>query len=149
MLCDRRAAAPDAITTVSAAQQPLRIIVTADLDFSRLAVGQGGGTVTLESGGRASVAGDIAPVGGHGFTGRVGITGSPNRTVRIALPVEIELTSATGGVARVRGIAADVPPVARLGPDGRLEFAFGGRLELRGAASGDYRGRIPVTVSYE
>ena len=48
----------------------------------------------------------------------------------------------------VVGLATDLGAAPRLGIDGRLQFRFGGRLQVTGSADGDYRGRIPVTVEY-
>ena len=150
LLCSDNAPAADAITTETERELPLNVDIIADLDFSRLVAGQGGGSVTLDPQGGPSVArGNVAPIGGYGFSGRVIVTGTPGRSVRIDIPSDAVLTSSTGRSARVSGIVTGLPPVVRLGPDGRLEFGFGGRLELDGEADGDYRGRIPVTVSYE
>lgn len=150
LLCSDSAPASDAITTETLRELPLNVDITADLDFSRLVAGQGGGSVTLDPQGGPSIArGNVAPIGGYGFSGRVIVTGTPGRSVRIDIPSDAVLTSSTGRSARVSGIVTGLPPVARLGADGRLEFGFGGRLELDGEADGDYRGRIPVTVSYE
>lgn len=129
--------------------QPLRIEVIADLDFSRLVAGRNGGSVRIDPDGSGSTVGGAALIGGYGFSARVLVSGTPGRTVRISLPHEVVLSAASGRVARVRDISANLPPLVRLGPDGRLEFAFGGRLDLDGEADGDYRGRIDVTVSYE
>lgn len=129
---------------------PLRISVTADLDFSRLVTGGSGGSVTIDpTTGQVRSEGQVGALGGLGFTGHALVEGSPGQTVRIDLPHEVRLTSATGGEVRIRDIISSLPARARLGPDGRLEFAFGGRLELDGRSDGDFRGRIPITVSYE
>lgn len=150
LLCSDSGTSSGAITTETVRELPLNVDITADLDFSRLVSGQGGGSVTLDPQGGPSVArGNVAPIGGYGFSGRVIVIGTPGRSVRIDIPSDAVLTSSTGRSARVSGIVTGLPPVVRLGPDGRLEFGFGGRLELDGEADGDYRGRIPVTVSYE
>lgn len=129
---------------------PLRVSVTADLDFSRLVSGGGGGSVTIDpTTGQLRSEGQVGALGGSGFTGHALVEGSPGQTVRIDLPNEVRLTSATGGEVRIRDIISSLPARARLGPDGRLEFAFGGRLELDGRSDGDFRGRIQITVSYE
>lgn len=129
---------------------PLRVDVIADLDFSRLVAGDGGGSITLDphSGG-GQTQGNVAPLGGYGFSGRVIVTGTPLRNVRISLPDSITLTASNGRTARVTQISTGEAPVLRLGVTGRLEFSFGGRLDISGNDDGDYRGRIPVTVSYE
>lgn len=129
---------------------PLRVDIVADLDFARIVAGNGGGSVTLDPrNGSGQSLGDVSPLGGYGFSGRVIVTGTPLRNVRITLPDSVTLTSTTGRTARVTSIQTGQSPVMRLSLLGRLEFAFGGRLELEGGADGDYRGRIPVTVSYE
>lgn len=129
---------------------PLRVSVTADLDFSRLVSGGSGGSVTIDpSTGQLRSEGQVGALGGSAFTGHALVEGSPGQTVRIDLPNEVRLTSATGGEVRIRNIVSSLPARARLGPDGRLEFAFGGRLELDGRSDGDFRGRIQITVSYE
>jgi hypothetical protein len=129
---------------------PLRVSITADLDFSRLVSGNGGGSVTIDpSTGQIRSSGAVEALGGSGFTGRAVIEGTPGRTVRIDLPTDVSLRSSTGGEVRIRDIVSSLPPRAQLGPDGRLEFSIGGRLELDGRADGDFRGRIQITVSYE
>ncbi len=67
---------------------------------------------------------------------------------RVAVPPSVDLESGSGASARVTGLATDLGAAPRLGPDGRLVFRFGGRLQVAGATDGDYRGRIPVTVEY-
>ena len=132
-----------------AAEQPLQIEITANLDFSRIAGGSVGGSVGIDPTGRGTVQGDVATLGGAGFSGHVLVTGMPGRTISISMPREAELTSSSGRIARLRNIVAGVPPIARLGPDGRLEFGFGGVLDVGRDATGDYSGRIPITVTYE
>lgn len=149
LLCSAETSASTQSIPDDRREQPLRIEVIADLDFSRLVAGRTGGSVRIDPDGGGSAAGGASPIGGYGFSGRVLVSGTPGRTIRISLPHEAVLTASSGRVARVRDITANLPPVARLGPDGRLEFAFGGRLDVDGDADGDYRGRIEVTVSYE
>ena len=154
LLCSQPAPSPDRAagsgeSDGGTADQPLRIEITANLDFSRIAGGNGGGSIGIDPTGRGSVQGDVAAIGGTGFSGHVVVTGTPGRTISITMPREAELTSSSGRIARLRNIVAGVPPVARLGPDGRLEFGFGGVLDVGRDATGDYSGRIPITVSYE
>jgi hypothetical protein len=150
LLCTAKQEPPDTIVVREAADAPLSVSITADLDFSRLVARSGGGTVTLDPRSGVSVArGGVAALGGYGFSGRVSVTGGAGRTVRISLPHEVVLTSTTGRTALVRDLVTDLPPLARLGPDGRLDFAFGGRLEVGGDADGSYNGRVAITVAYE
>ncbi len=150
LLCTSDDAPADAITARDAAEMPLNVTITADLDFSRLAAGTGGGTVTLDPTSGTSVArGNVAAIGGFGFGGRVSVTGTPGRTIRISLPDTVVLTSSTGRTAYVRDLVTSLPPLARIGISGRLDFVFGGRLEIDGGADGSYTGRVAITVSYE
>ena len=152
LLCSQPAAPPPGSENpLSGAtdDRPLRVDITADLDFSRLVAGGSGGSVTIDPAGSAQTHGQIAPLGGLGFSGRAVVEGSPGRQIRVDMPQEVVLTSSNGRSVRVRDIVTSLSPAPRLGPDGRLEFAFGGRLEADGDSDGDYRGRIQVTVSYE
>ncbi len=131
-------------------ERQLRVEVAADLDFARLIAGSRGGSVRidpLQSGTQAQ--GDVRTVSGMGFSGRILVEGVPGRTVRIDLPDDLTLTAANGGQIRLTGITTGQSPVLRLGPDGRLDVAFGGQLDITGSVDGDFRGRIPITVSYE
>ena len=97
----------------------------------------------------AIVHGDVRTVSGMAFQGRIHIEGVAGAMVRITLPDDVTLTAPNGGQARVTDISIGQSPVVRLGPDGRLDVAFGGQLQVTGQVDGDFRGRIPVTVSYE
>lgn len=150
LLCTVPAPGADSLAHGSDADdRPLRVEVTADLDFSRLVAGSGGGSLTIGANGGAQASGAVAPLGGLGFSGQVRVEGAPGRNIRVDLPDEVVLTSSGGGIVRVRDLVTSLPAGARLGPDGRLEFSFGGRLDVTGDGDGDYRGRIEVTVSYE
>lgn len=131
-------------------ERPVRVTIIANLDFSRLTVRDSGGGLVIDPvTGAVSPRGSAASIGGMAFSGRVLVEGEPNRAVRVQMPDEILLTSSTGGQARVRRIITSLSPAPRLGIDGRLEFAFGGELTADGGASGEFRGRIAVTVGYE
>ncbi|MEQ1687459.1 MAG: DUF4402 domain-containing protein [Sphingopyxis sp.] len=131
-------------------ERPLRVEITADLDFSRLVVGNTGGNVRIDPvTGHKLVTGDVHSVSAMGFSGRIHIEGTPGRMVRIDLPDVVALTSASGGRVMVSELSTGASSVVRIGPDGRIDVALGGQLQLSGAVDGDFRGRIPVTVSYE
>lgn len=148
LLCVQPTNPDDNSSATALPERPLTVDVVADLDFSRLVAGAGGGSLSLDPRTGASREGAIESIGGGGFVGRVHITGTPLREVQIDLPDSIELTGSRGDIVRVTNIATNLPADSRLGPDGTLDFAFGGRLTLSGSASGDYRGRIAITVSY-
>lgn len=142
-LCAPRASA------APAPERPLDIEIEAGIDFSRVAAGPGGGTVEVAASGARRVSGALVDLGGLALTGQVRLTGEPNRAVRISLPSRVTLTGPDGANAEVTALATDLPPAPRLGPDGRLRFAFGGRLSVDAGAAGQLRGRIPITADYE
>lgn len=129
---------------------PLRIEISSQLDFSRVATGLGGGSVTVdpETGSRRIV-GNLVDLGGMTLTGEAVVTGAPGRTVRVFVPGDVALESDSGRSARVVDMATDLGPAPRLGSDGRLRFRFGGRLQVASDDDGNYRGRIPISVEYE
>ena len=131
--------------------RPLQIAISAQLDFSRLVHrnGGGGGSVVIDPDGGAARVSGLDPIGGPAMRGEVVIEGEPGRTVRITIPNRMVLTAADGSSIDIVGIKANVGPVTRLGSDGRLAFAFGGRLNVTARAAGLFRGRIPITADYQ
>lgn len=131
---------------------PLSVEIETTLDFDRVALsGPGGGMVAIDPiSGRRSVSGELVELGGMAIQGTATVRGEPGRAVRIQLPAAVTLHSGEGGSAELSDIEADLPRGgARLGRDGTLRFSFGGRLSVKGDASGDYRGRIPLVVDYQ
>lgn len=143
---------PDTATGGETAQsfRPLRVTVTANLDFSRIASGDVGGTVAIDPvSGARTLSGDVVDLGGMMLSGQATITGEPGQVVHIDMPREIELESDDGRTARVTHVETSLTPAPRLGPDGMLTFRFGGRLRVGPNDDGNYRGRIPINVEYE
>ncbi len=129
---------------------PLRIDIISALDFSRLTAGGFGGGVEMDPvTGQRRLQGGAVDLGGFAMTGEAEVRGAPGRSVRILLPDSVTLESDSGRPARVSNLATDVGLLAALGPDGRLRFRFGGRLAVSGELDGTYRGRIPISVTYE
>ena len=58
-------------------------------------------------------------------------------------------SAADGSTAELEKLETNLPALARLDQAGRLVFAFGGKLRVRGDASGQFRGRIAITADYE
>lgn len=129
--------------------RPLRMTITANLDFARLTSGDTGGELSVDPSGSVVPRGRVRALGGMAFAGRAEVEGEPGRVIRVDLPATVELTSTSGGTVRVRNLRTNLPPGARLGADGRLGFAFGGDLDVRGDVDGQFRGRIAITVDYE
>lgn len=129
---------------------PLRVEVETRLDMGRIAVGARGGEVEVDPvTGARRLRGDVVDLGGFALTGTVTVRGEPGAAVRVILPASVDLEGGHGRTARVTDLATDLTAAPRLGPDGRLIFRFGGRLQIAGLDDGDYRGRIPVTVEYQ
>ncbi|MBB6426260.1 DUF4402 domain-containing protein [Sphingopyxis sp. JAI128] len=140
----------DGAVAARRAEVPLRVDVETQLDMGRVAVGAMGGEVEIDPmSGARRVRGDVVDLGGFALAGVVTVRGEPGADVRVILPATVDLEGGYGRTARVTGLATDLSAAPRLGPDGRLVFRFGGRLQIDGASDGDYRGRIPVTVEYQ
>lgn len=132
-------------------ETPLQIEITANLDFSRLALlGNQGGVVSIDPmSGDRQIRGSIANLGGMSLHGEGRLTGEPGRSVRVTLPERIQLSAPNGSTAELERLETNLPPLARLDQNGRLAFSFGGQLRVRGDASGQFRGRIAITADYE
>lgn len=149
LLCDRPAAAASSAKP-DGTDVPLRLEISAQLDFSRIATGAGGGSVTLDpQTGARRLMGNLLDLGGMALTGEAVVTGAPGRAVRIYIPYAIDLEGDHGRSARVTDLATDLGPAPRLGSDGRLSFRFGGRLQVASDDDGNYRGRVPISAEYE
>jgi len=148
MLCGKDESGPAIVKRK--AETPLRVEVETQLDMGGVAAGAGGGEVAIDPlTGARRLSGNVVDLGGFALTGVVTVSGEPGAEVRVYLPATVDLESGDGRTARVTGLATDLSAAPRLGPDGRLQFRFGGRLQVAGASGGDYRGRIPVTVEYQ
>lgn len=146
-LCD-----PAAQSTPSLPEQrPLHIEIETSLNFSRVAQsGEAGGEVKVRAadGGR-QVGGALIDLGGLALAGSALVTGTPYAMIRIDLPNRVEMRTSNGDVAIVEGLETDLPTISRLDSNGSLRFSFGGRMIVKGAVSGSFRGRIPISVDYQ
>jgi hypothetical protein len=131
--------------------RPLNIEIRSSLDFSRATATSGdGGQISIDpNAGTRTISGNVADLGGSPFAGNAIVTGEPDRAIRIEMPPTIRLTSASGGSMQIINLRTNLPPAPRLDMSGRLEFAFGGDLQLKGNVAGQFRGRIPITTEYE
>ena len=147
-----RLCAPDTAGSIEVRREtPLSIEITTKLDFSRAALsGAGGGQIEIDpQNGNRSVDGGIRDLGGSALAGTAIVRGEPGRSVRIDMPASAQMTSSTGGAIEIAGLRTSLSANPRLDQSGRLEFSFGGRLIVRGNASGTFRARIPITAQYE
>lgn len=144
--------APDSKAQESVEQDvPLSIDITTKLDFSRAALsGAGGGQIEVDpDNGTRRVNGGIVDLGGSMLAGTAVVRGQPGRSVRIDMPTTARMTSSSGGVVEIAGLRTSLTGRSRLDQQGRLDFSFGGKLIVRGNATGTFRARIPITVQYE
>lgn len=150
-LCGSPAVTKATEPSFQTAEKPLRIEVTANLDFSRLALlGRSGGEVSIDPvSGHRIVSGAITDLGGMSLKGEGRLEGEPGRYVRVNLPDRITLSAPNGSTAEVVKLKTNLPPQAKLDREGRLTFTFGGKLRVTGNAGGQYRGRIAITADYE
>lgn len=130
---------------------PLRIEITTNLNFSRAALtGRGNGHISVsENNGEKRVSGQLIDLGGFAVAGSVLITGEPGREIYVELPNDIIMRSDRGGKIDIQSLRTDLPASPRLDLSGELRFSFGGNLVVNGDASGQFRGRIPITANYE
>lgn len=129
----------------------LQVEIRTQLDFSKAATaGSSGGRISIDpNNGSRQMAGDIVDLGGSALAGSAVVTGEPGRSIRIDLPMSIRMAGSNGGAIEVRNLRTNLPPNAKLDSFGRLEFSFGGDLEIKGSVAGTFRGRIPITAEYE
>ncbi|MEM6909518.1 MAG: DUF4402 domain-containing protein [Pseudomonadota bacterium] len=132
--------------------QTLAISIESDIDFGRVVLlGKGKGRVALDlATGEKRLLGNINDLGGMPITGHAVITGAPHAAVRIDLPGQVAMRDGTGGNASIRNFETTLPGLPVLDGNGRLEFRFSATLVIDHAttASGNLRGRIPITVQY-
>ncbi len=130
---------------------PLQVEIRTQLDFSKAATsGSTGGKISINpNDGSRQLAGDIVDLGGSALAGSAVVTGEPGRSIVIDLPVSIRMSGSSGGAIHISNLRTNLPPNAKLDSFGRLEFNFGGDLEIKGSVAGTFRGRIPITAEYE
>lgn len=149
LLCDKPQAAPgdDPSKIINL---PLRVTINTRLDFSRAAIANiGQGTIVVSPNGARTVSGNLEDLGGMGVAGTVEIWGTPLRRISVEMPTTVELRSADGSVATVTNFRTDLKKNPTLGLLGYLKFNFGGELRVTAGQSGQFRGRIPISVEYE
>lgn len=132
--------------------QRLEISIESDIDFGRVVLlGNGESRVILDlATGEKTVIGDVDDLGGMPITGRAVITGAPFEAIMIDLPGSVDMRDPNGGNATIRDFVTDLDGFPRLDETGRLAFNFSGTLVIEADtnASGNLRGRVPISVEY-
>jgi hypothetical protein len=130
--------------------RPLKMDIETTLDFSTAAhtrIGSGTVTVDPRTGSRSFMG--LVGFGGPALRGTVIITGEPLRRVRVEMPAVVSLNSTRGAKAEITDIRSDLSPDPMIGLDGRLAFSFGGKLNVRDGAAGDFHGRVQIRAEYQ
>ena len=150
-LCLMLACGSSASFAQEANEIPLQVEIRTQLDFSKAATGGStGGRISIDpNSGTRQMAGDIVDLGGSALAGSAVITGEPGRSIRVDMPMSIRMSGSSGGAIEIRNLRTSLSPHAKLDGFGRLEFNFGGDLEIKGSLAGTFRGRIPITAEYE
>ncbi len=133
--------------------QTLNLTIESDIDFGRIVVLRNGtGRVLMDlATGERIVIGDIDDLGGVPITGRATVTGAPFEALRIILPTRVPMRDATGGEAQIDDFVTDLPALPTLDSTGQISFRFSGTLVVDGqtSATGQLRGRVPISVEYQ
>jgi Domain of unknown function (DUF4402) len=133
------------------AEIPISLEITTNLSFSRAALtGNHGGQMRIDPvTGSRQLAGGVIDLGGAALAGSAIVRGEPGRAIRIEMPLNVRMSSSTGGAIEISDIQTSLSPAPRLDNFGQLNFQFGGRITVKGNVSGTFRGRIPITAEYE
>ena len=128
---------------------PIEIELETTLDFDRIIVdGNGGGAVRLLPDGSSDFSGSVQSISGRARIGRVIIHGEPNRPISVSFPRTLELTGIKGTVIAISALVTNLPDSPMLDSSGQLVVEFGGELDVRGDADGEFRGNILVRADY-
>lgn len=129
------------------------LTIESDIDFGRLImIGSGRGSVMINvDTGTKTVNGDLDDLGGIAMNGKAVITGMAFRSITVDFPARVTLRDPGGGSAELRDFVTNLPALAVLDANGRLEFNFTGTLYTGDTITvgGNLRGRIPIRVDYD
>lgn len=134
---------------VGVTDAPIEIEVETTLDFDRIIVeDNGGGAVRLMPDGSRDFSGSVQSLSGKARLGRVIIHGQPNRALSISFPRTLELIGIKGTAIEITSLVTNLPDSPTLDSNGQLIVDFGGELQVRGDADGDFRGTLLVRADY-
>ncbi len=146
-----RLCAPGEDAGSKAPVKALQMEIEAALDLGRAAHrGQmTSGAVSIDPvTGVRRVTGGLADLGGMSIKGTVRLTGDAFAPITVSLPNRITLSAPDGSTADVVELKTNLSPNAALDGQGRLTFAFGGRVIVTAGQAGDFRGRISINADY-
>lgn len=99
--------------------------------------------------GQRTLTGSLLDLGGVPVVGTVFVRGEPKSMVDVTLPASVQLFNSTGASYRLGSFTTTLKPNPKIGDDGTLRFTFGALLQITGAATGLFRGSVPITVEYK
>jgi hypothetical protein len=147
--------APQSQAAAAAKKPPPRAIsisIETTLDFSRIglsAVNQGGTARIDPVTGQRILTGMLVDLGGIPVTGTVLVRGEPNEQVQVSLPAGAQLFNASGASYSLSDFTSTLKNNPKFDQTGVLRFTFGALLRVGGAATGSFRGSIPIVVDYK
>jgi hypothetical protein len=127
--------------------QQVTVTNTSDLQFGTVAIGTGGGAVTVATGGGRTCATTLVCSGATTSAG-FSVSGATGMNVGISVPGSVTLTE-TGGATMSATLASSATSLTLLGTAADA-FRVGGTLNVGGTqAAGAYAGTFTVTVNYQ
>ncbi len=127
--------------------QQVTVTNTSDLQFGTVAIGTGGGAVTVATGGGRTCATTLVCSGATTSAG-FSVSGATGMNVGISVPGSVTLTE-TGGATMSAALASSATSLTLLGTAADA-FRVGGTLNVGGTqAAGAYAGTFTVTVNYQ
>lgn len=143
--------APPAQASASKPQKPITIAFETTIDLARIglvAKNQGGTARIDPATGQRILTGSLLDLGGVPVIGTVTIRGEPNSQLNVTLPASVQLFNSSGAGYPLVNFTTTLKNNPKLGVDGTLRFSIGATLQISGAATGVFRGSIPITVDY-
>jgi hypothetical protein len=141
---------PQPIAPAASSNLPLRITITSDLDFDRMAlVNNFGGSAYLDPQTGQLQLTQLVGVGNMPARGSVLLTGDPGAAVEVELPTSVRLSGPGGAQLDLINVSADLPAQPRLDANGELRFSFGGTVEVDGHDIGLFNGRVRIKANYD
>jgi len=127
--------------------QQVTVTNTSDLQFGTVAIGTGGGAVTVATGGGRTCATTLVCSGATTSAG-FSVSGATGMNVGISVPGSVTLTE-TGGATMSATLASSATSLTLLGTAADA-FRVGGTLNVGGTqTAGAYAGTFTVTVNYQ
>jgi len=134
------------------APRPITVTTEASIDFANIGlvrINQGGTAQINATTGQRILTGNLIDLGGIPVVGTALIRGEPKEHVEVSLPASVEMFNSAGASYRLSNFTTTAKNNPKIGDDGTLRFNFGAMLQITGAATGTFRGSIPITVEYK